>query len=316
MLIFPPIGHAMIWNNIINVIQPGIFNNQTASNFTMQTYSDNTKLQNISTSLYLVGTPLYDAWEMNRTSSTVTGILVGSIFFFLTLAFYLNQALESEEGFSLPFYFPFTISYWTGVKKAVKKSGEFFGDSVEEERNASLKSESVRIHKITKVFKNTTAVKEFSLAMEKGNVYGLLGHNGSGKTTTINILSGVTNPTYGNAFVFGYDVLTEINFIRSQMGVCSQFDLLYPRMTGAQHVAFYARFRNANLNGLSMELFVNTKLETVQLIEAKDQEVHGYSGGMKRRLSVALSTIGNDLKLIFLDEPTVFYSNNRLDWIH
>ena len=140
-----------------------------------------------------------------------------------------------------------------------------------------------------------------------GNVYGILGHNGSGKTTTINCLSGVTTPTYGDAFLFGWDVKADMVSIRSVSGICSQFDLLYPKLTGAEHIKFYVRFRHVNLADQSLDQYVNEKLDLVQLTDAKDQQVHGYSGGMKRRLSVALSTIGNGLKIIFLDEPTVYF---------
>ena len=70
--------------------------------------------------------------------------------------------------------------------------------------------------------------------MEKGNVYSLLGHNGSGKTSTINMLSGMTNVTFGDAFLFGFDCQTEISSIRTRMGVATQFDHLYPLISGMQ----------------------------------------------------------------------------------
>ena len=224
---------------------------------------------------------------------------------YLSLACYLSQVIPTEDGYNLPLYFPFMKSYWTGKSKS-ESSRQILGDSILEAKAESLKSNSVEIRSISKMFKKAAAVKEFTATFEMGKVYGILGQNGSGKTTLINMLSGVTNPTYGEAFLFGLDVKEDMSQIRSISGICSQVDLFYPKLTAAEHVKLYVNFRHVNLGNQSLDQYVDEKLELVQLTDVKNQQVHGYSGGMKRRLSVALSTIGNDLKIIFLDEPTVF----------
>ena len=115
----------------------------------------------------------------------------------------------------------------------------------------------------------------------------------------------MTKPSFGEAFIMGHDIANEMHFIFSKMGTCNQFDTLFPTMTASQHVAFYVKFRNVDLHGKPLESFIHDTLQTVGLADVKDRSVHTFSGGMKRRLSVALSTIGNELKVIFLDEPTV-----------
>jgi ABC-type multidrug transport system ATPase subunit len=131
----------------------------------------------------------------------------------------------------------------------------------------------------------------------------ILGHNGSGKSSTINCLSGVTVCTYGEAFLFGFNCKTEINSIRERMGVCSQFDFLYPSLTGAQHILLYATFRCVTPKQ-GLKAYVDEKLDLVDLGAAANLISSSYSGGMKRRLSVALATVGNKLDILFLDEPT------------
>jgi ABC-type multidrug transport system ATPase subunit len=92
------------------------------------------------------------------------------------------------------------------------------------------------------------------------------------------------------------------------MGVCAQFDFLYPSLSDAQHVLLYATFRGvAPKQGL--KAYIAEKLDMVELGAAADQAAGSYSGGMKRRLSVALATVGNQLDIIFLDEPTTYVSN-------
>jgi ABC-type multidrug transport system ATPase subunit len=84
------------------------------------------------------------------------------------------------------------------------------------------------------------------------------------------------------------------------MGVCSQFDFLYPELSGAQHVLLYTTFRGVTPKE-GIKAFIAEKLQMVDLKGAADQATVGYSGGMKRRLSLALATIGNQLDVLFLD---------------
>ncbi|KAJ3393680.1 translational elongation factor EF-1 alpha [Lobulomyces angularis] len=305
-ILLPWLGYGQIFNNMVNIVEKSNLNNNTESYVGFPQFSSS--LCNLAPlhESFTIGTPFYLAWQQHPSSMLILIFIILSIPFFLFLSWYFNQMLETEQGYSLEFYFLFTKAYWIGIQKENKKEDlyESFGDLLIEERALSLKSDSVRTHKLSKVYKTTSAVKEFTIKMEKGNVYSILGHNGCGKTTTINMLSGVTSPTYGEAFLFGLNVKTDMNSIRLKMGTCAQDDLLYSSLTAAEHISFYARFRNVNLGNLSLKEYVEGKLSQVQLLEAAHQKVGGFSGGMMRRLSVILSTVGDDLSIIFLDEPT------------
>jgi ABC-type Na+ transport system ATPase subunit NatA len=270
-------------------------------------FIDISTLPPLSDDLKIIGTKFYTAWRSDTSGMVLLFISLGSVPIFLILAWYFNQALPNEEGWSLPWNFPFTKSFWTGRPQTAKTVVD--GDVIETLRVESDRDQSVRIHKLTKIYKTTTAVKELSLTMEKGNVYALLGmipfsyftgHNGSGKSSTINCFSGVTVPTYGDAFLFGFNCRTEINSIRERMGVCSQFDFLYPSLSGAQHILLLATFRSVTPKQ-GLKAYIAEKLDLVGLKADGDKAAGSYSGGMKRRLSVASATVGNKLDIIFLD---------------
>ena len=145
------------------------------------------------------------------------------------------------------------------------------------------------------------AVKHMNLVVERGEMFGLLGPNGAGKTTLISILTGLYQPDCGNAWVSGYDIVNSLDNVQLRMGVCPQFDILWPELTVYEHLLFYARVKG-----------ISSKYEHQKVREAMD-EVHlgkfshlkstALSGGMKRRLSVAIALVG-DPKIVFLDEPT------------
>lgn len=94
------------------------------------------------------------------------------------------------------------------------------------------------------------AVKSFNLRVAAKQTFGLLGPNGAGKTTLINMLTGMINPDYGNAWIGGFDINSNISKAQLQMGVCPQFDLLWPQLTVEQHLRFYARLKGIPGNQL------------------------------------------------------------------
>ncbi|OVA13317.1 ABC transporter-like [Macleaya cordata] len=147
------------------------------------------------------------------------------------------------------------------------------------------------------------AVKGLSLALPRGECFGMLGPNGSGKTSSINMVIGLTTPTSGTAFIQGLDIHTDMDRIYSSMGVCPQHDLLWESLTGREHLLFYGRLKN--LKGASLTQAVEESLKSVNLFHGGvgDKQAGKYSGGMKRRLSVAISLIG-DPKVVFMDEPS------------
>ncbi|UPR04645.1 ABC transporter A [Chloropicon primus] len=139
------------------------------------------------------------------------------------------------------------------------------------------------------------------LGVEEGECIGLLGPNGAGKTTLINMLVGYVEPTEGEAYVSNLNIRHDKSKIFESLGVCPQFDVLWPELTANQHLLFYGRIKG--LQGQELERAVDEALKSVNLLDVKHKNAGSYSGGMKRRLSVAISLIGKP-KVVFLDEPT------------
>lgn len=131
----------------------------------------------------------------------------------------------------------------------------------------------------------------------------LLGPNGAGKSTTINCLTGQLPLSGGEAIIHGQQLHAPggIDRIRAVMGVCPQFDVLWGLLTGLEHMRLYAGIKG--VDQAALEGHISELLGRVQLTKAADLRVKGYSGGMKRRLSVAIALMG-DPSVIFLDEPT------------
>ncbi|XP_062116464.1 ABC transporter A family member 7-like [Humulus lupulus] len=147
------------------------------------------------------------------------------------------------------------------------------------------------------------AVRGLSLALPRGECFGMLGPNGAGKTSFINMMIGLTKPTSGTAFVEGMDIQTDMDEIYTSMGVCPQHDLLWETLTGREHLLFYGRLKS--LKGSTLTRAVEESLKSVNLFHGgvADKQAGKYSGGMKRRLSVAISLIG-DPKVVYMDEPS------------
>ncbi|KAL2646002.1 hypothetical protein AAZV13_05G025600 [Glycine max] len=147
------------------------------------------------------------------------------------------------------------------------------------------------------------AVRGLFLSVPQGECFGMLGPNGAGKTSFINMMIGLTKPTSGMAFVQGLDIRTQMDGIYTTMGVCPQHDLLWESLTGREHLFFYGRLKNLKGSVLTQE--VEESLESLNLFHGgvADKQVGKYSGGMKRRLSVAISLIG-DPRVVYMDEPS------------
>src|SRR6188508_1234260 len=149
--------------------------------------------------------------------------------------------------------------------------------------------------------KGPRAVDGIDLQVAPGEIYGFLGPNGAGKSTTVLMLTTLLPPTDGKALVGGYDVRTEGPKVRSVIGAALQEAALDPLLTGRDHLRLQATLQGisrAERKQRSQEL-----LDRVGLSEAADRKVGGYSGGMKRRLDLALALVHRP-RIIFLDEPT------------
>jgi ABC-2 type transport system ATP-binding protein len=145
------------------------------------------------------------------------------------------------------------------------------------------------------------AVDGVDLAVEKGEVYGFLGPNGAGKTTLVRMLVTLLRPTRGTARVAGKDIVRDPGGVRSMIGVTLQEAALDPLMTGFELLQLQATLHGMRKSAASAK--ADELLERVDLVRAKDGRLATYSGGMRRRLDLAMSLI-HDPEVLFLDEPT------------
>ena len=154
---------------------------------------------------------------------------------------------------------------------------------------------------LTRVFGDLTAVNGINLSVNEGEVFGFLGPNGAGKSTAVRMLTTLLKPSDGSAKVSGYDVATEANMVRKNIGVALQDAAIDPLMTGNELLKL-----QAVLHGIPRQegrARCAELLDRVGLTAAGDKRVGTYSGGMRRRLDLALSLVHRP-KVLFLDEPT------------
>lgn len=150
-------------------------------------------------------------------------------------------------------------------------------------------------------FGDVVAVDGVDLTVSEGEVFGFLGPNGAGKSTVVRMLVTLLGPSSGRARVAGYDVVTESAMVRANIGVALQDAAIDPLMTGRELLRLQAVLHGINRkegNERSERL-----LDRVGLTEAADRLVGGYSGGMRRRLDLALALM-HEPRVLFLDEPT------------
>jgi len=161
---------------------------------------------------------------------------------------------------------------------------------------------TIIISNLTVKFGEITAVDKLNLEVKKGELFGLLGPNGAGKTTTINVLCGLLKPTEGSATVGGYDVQKEPRKVKELIGVCTQETAVYPFLTGRENIELFGNLYAVPKRKLKES--TEDLLEKMGLMEEADKRVGRYSGGMKRRVNLAIALV-HDPEIAFLDEPTV-----------
>ena len=159
----------------------------------------------------------------------------------------------------------------------------------------------IQVENLGKSFGTTRALDGVDLAVRRGTVLGLLGPNGSGKTTTVRVLATLLRPDSGRARVLGHDVVAEPEAVRARIGLTGQYAAVDEALSGTDNIVLVAR-----LLGLSRR---EARIRAAELIarfglaDAAGRRVRTYSGGMRRRLDLAVSLVGRP-DVLFLDEPT------------
>ncbi|NKZ01237.1 ATP-binding cassette domain-containing protein [Nocardiopsis alborubida] len=147
----------------------------------------------------------------------------------------------------------------------------------------------------------TRALAGLDLTVGTGTVFGLLGPNGAGKTTAVRVLATLLRPDSGHASVAGYDVFTQADRVRAAIGLTGQYASVDELLTGRENLVMFGRLYGLSPRGADER--ARALLERFDLVEAADRRADGYSGGMRRRLDLAVSLI-QEPSVLFLDEPT------------
>ena len=160
----------------------------------------------------------------------------------------------------------------------------------------------IELRDLTKRFGDLVALDRLTLDVEPGEIFGLLGPNGSGKTTTVNLISGLSRPTSGTVRVLGRDMAADPRSVRRLLGVIPQETALYEELSAEANLRFHADLFDVPRRELAGRL--DRMFDLVQLDDRRRDRVSTYSGGMKRRLALARALL-HDPRLLYLDEPTL-----------
>lgn len=268
--------------------------------------------------------------------------LVANAVLYGVLFWYLDNVISGNHSIPRKWYFFLQPSYWfdswygnmkltpllspptspqhDGMRRRIEIDAGQREDGVSNEHQPLLNRQdsygssddttALEIDQLTKIFSSgilccarqlPPAVNNLSLSVQQDTILSLLGHNGAGKSTTINMLTGLLEPNDGDAFFYGTSVRRNLDEIRSMLGVCPQHDVLWADLTAREHMELFAGMKNVPKQNVKTE--IQEILQEVQLDHVADHRVNTFSGGMKRRLSVAMCFLG-DPRIVFLDEPT------------
>ncbi len=157
----------------------------------------------------------------------------------------------------------------------------------------------ISIKNITKRFGEFEAVKDLSIEVKNGEIYGLLGSNGAGKSTTINVLLGFLEPDKGEVFIDGIDVTTHADSARKKIGYISENVNLYPYLTGLENLNYFCKIAGENYNDEALSKILNDCGLDLEVINKK---VGSYSKGMRQKVGIAIA-FAKKANVLLLDEP-------------
>jgi ABC-type multidrug transport system ATPase subunit len=157
----------------------------------------------------------------------------------------------------------------------------------------------IKVQALSKSFGALKAVDQLSFEVEAGQVYGFLGQNGSGKSTTIRMLLSLIHPSEGHIEIFGQSLTENRSAILEQVGAVIERPDLYPYLTAKEHLTLFAKLRKQPVTAAKIE----ATLQQVGLLNRANDKVQTYSLGMKQRLGIGIALL-HDPALIILDEPT------------
>lgn len=163
----------------------------------------------------------------------------------------------------------------------------------------SVQTKPIQVKGLQKSYKQHHVLKGVDFEVETGSIFALLGSNGAGKTTVVKILTTLLTPDGGTAAINGYDVASRPDHVRQSISLTGQFAAVDEILTGRENLVMIAKLRYLK----NPRQIADEMLTRFGLTDAADRKVSTYSGGMRRRLDIALSLVGKP-QVIFLDEPT------------
>ncbi|XP_015144790.2 glucosylceramide transporter ABCA12 isoform X3 [Gallus gallus] len=249
-------------------------------------------------------------------------ILIDSFIYFI-LGWYIRNVFPGRYGMAAPWYFPLLPSYWLEynwlpfwsekqrgfiftklmLRKEASSSNQICAPPPHLEPEPTDLTLGVSLHGITKVYGSKAAVDNLSLNFYEGNITSLLGHNGAGKTTTISILTGLFPTSSGTIIVYGKDIKTDQEVIRKNMGICMQHNVLFNYLTTKEHLLLYGYIKVPHWSKEELYQEVKRTLKETGLYSHRHKLAGSLSGGMKRKLSIAIALLGGS-RVVILDEPT------------
>lgn len=160
---------------------------------------------------------------------------------------------------------------------------------------------AIEVSGLKKNFGEVQALRGIDFTVEQGTIVGLLGPNGSGKTTTVRILATLLKADGGSAKVSGFDVAINSDAVKETIGLTGQYAAVDEYLTGRENLQLFGQLFHLSKKQASER--ADELLQRFDLADAADRGIKGYSGGMRRRLDLAASLIGRP-EVLFLDEPT------------
>jgi ABC-2 type transport system ATP-binding protein len=173
-------------------------------------------------------------------------------------------------------------------------------------------SYSITTNGLTKSFRGFLAVKNVTMNVDSGSIFGLLGPNGAGKSTLMRMISTLLKPTSGSATVEGFDIAKQTNEVRNVLGVVQEKLLLYPLLTARENMELFGRLYG--MEPRIMKEKVSMLLEEVKLTSVADRPVATYSTGMRQRINIVRALI-HDPRVVILDEPTNGLDPQSVRWV-
>ncbi|KAI8469139.1 MAG: hypothetical protein J3K34DRAFT_522412 [Monoraphidium minutum] len=227
---------------------------------------------------------------------------------------YLDKVMPRTYGQRLPPWFPLDPAYWRGVHHGPPAAAGAQEAPQDGDYSGGSGSAAVAVAGLRKVFPSgggggggVVALDGLSFSARRGAVAALLGRNGAGKTTAIHILTGMLQPSGGRAWVDGLDVSKEMAAVRRSLGVCPQFDVLWPQLTVGEHLATYWVLKGGGGGGRGggggAAAAAREAAAEVGLLDKLSTPASQLSGGQRRKLSVAIAFLRAP-KVVILDEPT------------